>query len=69
MAFFPVDPRMGEGYEEGAVRFIRDVRPDRLIPMHFWDQPEAARLFAQRNWAEGIRICAMTVPGETMETE
>ena len=69
VAFFPVDPRMGEGYEEGAVRFIRDVRPDRLIPMHFWDQPEAARLFAQRNWAEGIRICAMTVPGETMETE
>ena len=42
LAFFPVDPRMGEGHEEGAMRFIEAMQPKTFIPMHFWEEPAAA---------------------------
>ena len=48
LAFFPVDPRMGEGHEEGAMRFIETLRPKVFIPMHFWDEPAAAEAMKQK---------------------
>ena len=66
LAFFPVDPRMGEGYEEGAVRFIEVMRPKCFIPMHFWEQPEAALAMMEKSVPEGVAIHAMTIPGETL---
>lgn len=47
-AMFPVDPRMGEGYDEGACIFNERFRPHVFIPMHFWDHPEAAYGFAEK---------------------
>jgi L-ascorbate metabolism protein UlaG (beta-lactamase superfamily) len=64
IAFFPVDPRMGEGHEEGALEFARRVRPKVLIPMHFWDRPEAARAFSRLPMPEGVRAVCLTEPGE-----
>ena len=64
VAFFPVDPRMGEGYEEGALRFIEAIRPECFVPMHFWNQPEAALSMKEKTLPEGVKVCAMTVPGE-----
>lgn len=66
VAFFPTDPRMGEGFEEGAVRFAEAVRPKRLVPMHFWDHPEAAYLMKEKETGGGTRVCVMTVPGEEL---
>ena len=66
LAFFPVDPRMGEGHEEGAMRFIEAVRPACFIPMHFWDQPAAAAAMRAKMLPEGVRLCVMTEPGETV---
>lgn len=34
IAFFPADAVMGEGYDEGALYFIKAVRPKIFIPMH-----------------------------------
>ena len=48
LAMFPVDPRMGEGYDEGACAFIERMKPGVFIPMHFWDHPEAAYEFAKK---------------------
>ncbi len=63
VAFFPVDPRMGGGYAEGAEMFLSRIRPRILIPMHFWDHPEAATGFAK----EHGNVRALTRPGETIE--
>ncbi len=62
IAFFPVDPRMGDGYAEGAEMFLDRINPKILVPMHFWDHPEAAIQFAAQH--ENVR--AMTAPGETI---
>ena len=35
LAFFPVDPRIGNDYYKGAVLFAKAMRPDLLIPMHY----------------------------------
>jgi len=48
IAMFPVDPRMGEGYDEGACIFNERMKPGVFIPMHFWDHPEAAEEFAKK---------------------
>ena len=66
IAFFPVDPRMGEGHEEGALRFIEAMKPGIFIPMHFWDQSEAAEAMKEKNLPEGVRVIVMTRPGETV---
>lgn len=67
LAFFPADPRMGEGYEEGAVRFMEAMRPKHFVPMHFWDRPEAAESMKNRYLPEGVHLHVLTVPGETVE--
>lgn len=64
LAFFPVDPRMGEGHEEGAMRFIEVMKPKCFIPMHFWKQPEAALNMKTKQLPEGVSVYALTKPGE-----
>ena len=36
-AFFPVDKRMGSGYDEGADMFIDMMNPRSFVPVHFVD--------------------------------
>ena len=48
VAMFPVDPRMGEGYDEGACIFNERMQPGMFIPMHFWKKTEAAEAFAKK---------------------
>jgi len=66
IAFFPVDPRMGEGCDEGALDFAARVRPRLILPMHFWDRPEAAHAFCEKPMPEGVRARCLTVPGESI---
>jgi L-ascorbate metabolism protein UlaG (beta-lactamase superfamily) len=62
-AMFPVDPRMGSGYDEGAHEFIQRMQPKIFIPMHFWDKPEAAEKFAESY--DNVR--ALTISGQHVE--
>jgi L-ascorbate metabolism protein UlaG (beta-lactamase superfamily) len=44
IAFFPVDPRLGEYSHHGALHLIEKVRPRVFFPMHFgYDYAAAAR--------------------------
>lgn len=63
VAFFPLDPRMGEQYDAGALHFSMHVKPAVIIPMHFWDRADAAINFARRNATRHVRILALTEPG------
>ena len=65
LAFFPVDARMGRGYDEGADMYIRRVHPQALVPMHWWDRPEVARAYAQKHAGRATRVIALTRPGES----
>ena len=58
-AMFPVDPRMGRDFALGAELFLKEIQPEKLIPMHFWNHPEAAWEFARLH----PRVAAMTAPG------
>lgn len=67
IAFFPVDPRMGAGYDEGARRFVGAVAPKVLIPMHFREDVWAARDFAAYLLGAQSKtsVKALTTPGES----
>lgn len=66
IAMFPVDPRLGARCGEGAIRFARRVRPRVIIPMHWWEDPEAARRFAESAaLPPGTAARALTSPGAT----
>lgn len=38
IAFFPVDPRLGENYALGGKYFIESVKPTHFFPLHFGDK-------------------------------
>jgi L-ascorbate metabolism protein UlaG (beta-lactamase superfamily) len=65
VAMFPVDPRMGEGYDAGALEFARRVKPSVIIPMHFWDQPDAALAFCAKPMPDGVQAVCLAEPGES----
>jgi len=69
ITLFPVDPRMGEGLGEGALRFAEVIRPQWLIPMHWWDDASTAIAFANKSMPEGVRALALTEPGQPVEIE
>lgn len=67
LAFFPVDPRMGEGHEEGALRFVKYMKPAHFVPMHFWQQPEAALAMKKKELPAGVELHVLTSPGDGFE--
>lgn len=48
IAFFPVDPRLEQYASVGAEYFIQEIKPQILVPMHFWDDFTASRKFAEK---------------------
>lgn len=68
-AFFPLDPRMGEMYDAGALHFLMHVKPKVMIPMHWWGRSDAATGFARRNRTRHVEIVALTTPGETIRAQ
>lgn len=68
-AFFPVDPRMGELYDAGAVHFLMHVKPRVFIPMHWWGRADVALEFARKNRSKRSEIMALTKSGEAISAE
>lgn len=66
VAMFPVDPRQGTDFAEGAHRFIDAVKIDYFLPMHFWDDfKEACDFPAYANRPETKYVCLHT-PGKSL---
>ncbi len=66
-AMFPVDPRQGNGYEEGAAMFVRDFRVAHFFPMHFWDNPQKAINFDIYKNADYGEYHALVQPAQSVE--
>ena len=63
IAFFPADPRLGEGYDEGAMLFAEAVKPRYIIPMHWWGETAVALAFSKKQMPQGVNALALTEPG------
>lgn len=48
IAFFPVDPRLGESYYLAGEHAIRELEPKYFFPMHFGDKSDITSKFAHR---------------------
>ena len=63
-AMFPVDPRLGRDYARGAEQFLDSIKVRLFIPMHFWDNYEAARAFRPAAEARDCRFADISKQGE-----
>lgn len=67
LAFFPVDPRMGPGYDLGARQFAARIRPRLFVPMHFREAAYAATDFQSSLAVPGVRVLPLTESGRRCE--
>ncbi|MCL2138857.1 MAG: hypothetical protein FWH41_04935 [Treponema sp.] len=64
---FPVDPRLGKDYTRGAEQFLDSVKTGLFIPMHFWDDIDAARAFKPKAEKRGCRFAEIRAAGDEFE--
>ncbi len=65
LCMFPVDPRQGDGFDEGALWVLEHIRPRVFLPMHFASDPAALQGFAAR--ARGGDVRLLTREGESID--
>ena len=66
-AMFPVDPRLGKNYTRGAEQFLDSIKTGLFIPMHFWDNLEAAMAFKPSAEQRGCRFAGIRAAGDVFE--
>lgn len=49
IAFVPADPRLGSAFDYSVKYFIEKIKPDILIPMHFWDDYSVIKKLLQED--------------------
>ena len=49
IAFVPADPRLGNAYDYSVKYFMEKIKPNILIPMHFWDDYSVIKKLLQEN--------------------
>ncbi len=64
IAFFPVDPRLEENYDQGAELFIQVMHPAYFIPMHFWDEHEMVRQFKDKMETSSTKVVQFSQRGQ-----
>ena len=45
LAFVPLDPRLEEHYADGMTWFLDHTDVSRVLPMHYWNEPEVIDRF------------------------
>ena len=66
IVFFPVDPRLGTDYANGARLFLENVEVANFFPMHFWGDKKAACDF--EDYATDNTDChCLATPGAHIE--
>lgn len=68
IAFFPVDPRLGADYADGARLFLENIAVDNFFPMHFWGDYRAGCDFEDYTTDNTESYC-LHVPGESVSLE
>lgn len=64
IAFFPVDPRQGKDFGEGAKEFLATIKVEYFFPMHFWGRKDEACGFAKEIPAAVTKVECLGNPGD-----
>lgn len=64
IAFFPVDPRLKEHYYLGGEYFIKNFAPKMFIPMHFWNDINIIKNFAEKYKRDTTEIVVINERGQ-----
>lgn len=64
IAFFPVDPRLKDYYYIGAEYFVKEAKPDILIPMHFGSKFKTTKAFAEKIKALPVKTVEISKRGQ-----
>ena len=64
IAFFPVDPRLEEFYYIGGEYFAKNIQPGLLIPMHFGEDVDITKQFANKMNKINIKAVKINYPGQ-----
>lgn len=67
IAFFPVDPRLGQNYYLGAELFINEIKPRFFVPMHFWDNYEIIEKLKEKMKASPTQIIEISCRGQEIK--
>lgn len=59
LAFFPVDPRLGEYYYLGGAYFIQQLQPGFFIPMHFGTEYQITERFARHVQTPATKVVTL----------
>ena len=68
VAFFPIDGRLGDWQEAGAIEFLTRTKIGAFVAMHRLDYPRWEPSHNFLNAAKGIPVWAPTTPGESFST-
>lgn len=67
ITFFPVDPRIGIGYDTGAIYFARLLKPKLFVPMHFGESYDICETFSSRVNVPGMKVFCISARGQQFE--
>lgn len=65
VAMFPIDPRLGRKYMRGAEQFVKRIKTDYFLPMHFGECYDKANAFKPYASKHGCAYLAVTRPGQS----
>lgn len=67
ICMFPVDPRQGTDFAEGAHRFLSAIDVRNFFPMHFWGDYREACDFPVYSASDATHYCCLHTPGQSTE--
>lgn len=69
VAMFPVDPRQGQDFAEGAHRFLAAIKVDHFFPMHFWGDYKEACDFPAYAGSTTTGYHCLHTPGSSVDVD
>ena len=67
VAMFPVDSRLGREYMRGPEQFVKKIKTNIFVPMHFVPDYEKANAFRTLAEAHGTHFIAIKYPGQIIK--
>lgn len=67
VGFFPVDPRIGSDYAEGAFAFANRIKPKLFVPMHFRESVQVTGKFKSELAEDGVRVWDISGRGDYID--
>ncbi|MDE5836870.1 MAG: hypothetical protein K2H50_07675, partial [Paramuribaculum sp.] len=67
IAMFPVAPRLGTDFGEGAKEFLTEIKVNNFLPMHFWGMKDEALTFLSTIQGDKSNVHFISTPGASVE--